>query len=56
MQWIRGGKDQTNDGKESGWETRKVVIEDYAFLSNDKAVMKQNLMSSSALGIGGELT
>jgi len=36
MQWIRGGKDQTTDNKESGWETRKVVIEDYAYLRNDE--------------------
>jgi len=36
MQWIRGGKDQTIGDKESGWETRKVVIDDYAFLMNDK--------------------
>ena len=53
MQWVWGKKDQTND-KKSGWETRKVVIEDYAFLSNDKG--DDTLMSSSALGIGGELT
>lgn len=36
MQWIRGGKDQKTNGKDFGWETRKVVIEDYAYLRNDK--------------------
>ena len=35
MQWIWGKKDQAICTKKNGWETRNIVIENYAWLGDE---------------------